>query len=213
MKSESKGKILVVDDEETLCDLLGDSLANDGYDITKTYDGQTAINLISVTDFDAAIIDLLLPQKNGMDILKYALENKKSAKIIMATGYGEISTAVEAITLGAFDFLQKPFDLNNLKLVLRKAVEIKKEEDLKRAPVIESQDKQPGKNTDAKPDPGKTQEEYPIPNINLTPEEEEKQKIISVLKETHWNKSKSADLLGMPLKSLYSKIKDYGLKP
>ena len=80
MKSESKGKILVVDDEETLCDLLGDSLANDGYDVTKTYDGQTAINLISETEFDAAIIDLLLPQKNGMDILRYALENKKTRK-------------------------------------------------------------------------------------------------------------------------------------
>ena len=131
----------------------------------------------------------------------------------MATGYGEISTAVEAITLGAFDFLQKPFDINNLKLVLRKAMEIKREEDLKRAPVNETQDKQPGKNTDAKPDPGKGQEEKPLPNLQLTPEEEEKQKIMAVLKETQWNKSKSADLLGIPLKSLYSKIKDYGLKP
>jgi DNA-binding NtrC family response regulator len=213
MSYDKKGKILVVDDEETLCDLLGDSLAADGYEVTKTYDGQTAINLIAETDFDAAVIDLLLPQKNGMDILRYALDNKKATKFIMATGYGEISTAVEAITLGAFDFLQKPFDINNLKLVLRKAVEIKREEDLKRAasPAIEAPIKTAGKSTDAIPDTGKGMDV--IAEKNLTPEEEEKQKIILVLKDTQWNKSKTADILDMPLKALYSKIKEYGLKP
>jgi DNA-binding NtrC family response regulator len=215
MNINSKGKILIVDDEESLCDLLGDTLTTEGYEVTKTYDGQTAINLLGENEYDAAVIDLLLPQKNGMDILKYALEKKKPTKIIMATGYGEMSTTVEAIKLGAFDFLTKPFDINNLKLILKKAIEIKKEEDIQRIknPVKDElapeQTEIPGTKNSLVSAPDRDVN----PDAPLAPEEEEKRKILAVLKDTNWNKSKSADLLGISLKELYSKIKNLGLKP
>jgi DNA-binding NtrC family response regulator len=128
----AKGKILIVDDEELLCNLLGDTLTTDGYEVQKVYDGQSAINLLQENDYDVVILDLFLPQKNGIEVLKYISQNKKELQVIMATGYSDISSAVEALKMGAFDFLLKPFDINNLKIVLQRALEKKREIDKNR---------------------------------------------------------------------------------
>jgi len=126
----SKGKILVVDDEEILNDLLSNHLQNQGYTVTKAYDGLTATELIDTNDYDIVILDVFLPKKHGLDVLKHIVKTGKNIQVIMATGYSDISSAVESLKMGAFDFLLKPFDMNVLKDLLERAIK-KREEILK----------------------------------------------------------------------------------
>ncbi len=126
----SKGKILVVDDEEILNDLLSNHLQNQGYTVTKAYDGLTATELVDNNDYDIVILDVFLPKKHGLDVLKHIVKTGKNIQVIMATGYSDISSAVESLKMGAFDFLLKPFDMNVLKDLLERAIK-KREEILK----------------------------------------------------------------------------------
>jgi DNA-binding NtrC family response regulator len=111
----SKGKILIVDDEEILNDLLSNHLKNEGFDVSKAYDGLTATELVDANDYDIVILDVFLPKKHGLDVLKHIARTEKNIQVIMATGYSDISSAVESLKMGAFDFLLKPFDMNVLK--------------------------------------------------------------------------------------------------
>jgi two-component system, NtrC family, response regulator AtoC len=123
----SKGKILIVDDEEILNDLLSNHLKNEGFDVSKAYDGLTATELVDANDYDIVILDVFLPKKHGLDVLKHIARTEKNIQVIMATGYSDISSAVESLKMGAFDFLLKPFDMNVLKGLLEKALEKRKE--------------------------------------------------------------------------------------
>lgn len=126
----SKGKILVVDDEEILNDLLSNHLQNQGYTVTKAYDGLTATELVDKNDYDIVILDVFLPKKHGLDVLKHIVKTGKNIQVIMATGYSDISSAVESLKMGAFDFLLKPFDMGVLKDLLERAIK-KREEIIK----------------------------------------------------------------------------------
>ena len=190
----SIGKILIVDDEETLCDLLSETLLNEGYEVAKAYNGQSAVDEIESHEFDAVILDLFLPKKSGIEVLKHIAGKKITTQVIMATGYSDMSTAVEALKLGAFDFLLKPFNINNLKMILVKAVE--KSEQLKKESIALE---------------NKAQVVETKTEGNIQPSSE-KEYLESILKGTKWNKSKAAEMLGIPLKSLFEKIKKYDLK-
>jgi len=126
----SKGKILVVDDEEILNDLLSNHLQNQGYTVTKAYDGLTATELVDKNNYDIVILDVFLPKKHGLDVLKHIVKTGKNIQVIMATGYSDISSAVESLKMGAFDFLLKPFDMGVLKDLLERAIK-KREEIIK----------------------------------------------------------------------------------
>lgn len=117
-------KILVVDDEKDMLESLEKILSlRPDFNLTLESDGEKAINLLSKSDFDLIISDLTLKKLSGLDILKAALEKNAGAIVIMISGYGTIETSVQAMNLGAFDFIEKPFSSQKLFDSIDKAFE------------------------------------------------------------------------------------------
>jgi len=124
--------ILIVEDEAIMRESLRDWLTDGGYQVETAEDGEEALKTIAEQDFDIAILDLRLPGKDGIEVLREAKEKSPQLKGIIITAYPSVSTAVEAMREGAVDYLPKPFDLNELEKLIRETlgpvqVEIKPE--------------------------------------------------------------------------------------
>src|SRR5690348_12656495 len=104
-------KILVVDDQELMRDSLAGTLAREGHDVVAAGDGQAAVQRLSGgTRFDLLISDQRMPKMNGIDLLGEARKIRPEMPVVLMTAFGEVSTAVEAMKRGAYDYIQKPFD-------------------------------------------------------------------------------------------------------
>ncbi len=119
-----KGHVLVIEDEKIMRVTLVDALLAAEYDALSCETGVEAEELLRDNDFDVIVTDVRLPDINGIDILRN-LKARENAQFIVMTGYGTIKDAVEAMKLGAFDYLTKPFSLDEFLLVIEKACEIK----------------------------------------------------------------------------------------
>jgi DNA-binding NtrC family response regulator len=115
--------VLVVDDEPDLRELVADSLSADGFDVTQAADGAEAMAKLKAFAFDAIVVDLRLPDTDGMEVLDFALTRYPEVLSIVMTGFGGVTEAVAAIKRGAIDFLIKPFQLTQLSRVLRSEME------------------------------------------------------------------------------------------
>jgi two-component system, NtrC family, response regulator AtoC len=115
--------VLVVDDEADLRELIADSLAADGFDVTQAGDGADAITRLKTFAFDAIVVDLRLPDTDGMEVLDFALTRYPEVLSVVMTGFGGVTEAVAAIKRGAIDFLIKPFQVTQLSRVLRSELE------------------------------------------------------------------------------------------
>lgn len=115
--------ILVVDDEASLRALIVNRLRRKGYDVAEAATGQEALTAVAQQEFDLALFDLRLPDIDGMDCLRRAKEVQPGLEVVMLTGHGTIETAIEAMKLGAYDYLTKPANLAELEVVLGKALE------------------------------------------------------------------------------------------
>ena len=120
-------KILLIEDEEPIRRVLSKILTeeNKGYDITESEDGKDGFLKLTKEDYDLVLCDIKMPKMDGEELLQNVRENGIDIPFIMLTGHGNISTAVEAMKAGAFDFISKPPDLNRLLTSGRKALEIK----------------------------------------------------------------------------------------
>jgi two-component system, NtrC family, response regulator PilR len=116
-------KILIIDDEKSIIDLLSVVFKKDGYSVTSALSASKAMSLIDSQEFSLILSDIKLPQMSGMDILKYVKQNKPDIPVVMITAYGTIKQAVEAFKLGAVDYVVKPFDIDELKLVVAQGLE------------------------------------------------------------------------------------------
>jgi two-component system, NtrC family, response regulator AtoC len=116
--------ILIIDDEENIRKYLGHSLAKDGFDVSTARYGKEGLNLLIQKHIDVVLLDLNLPDINGLEVLKELKRVDVQSVIIIITAYGDISSAVEAIKLGAYDYLTKPFDTEDIKIVINKALKI-----------------------------------------------------------------------------------------
>jgi two-component system, NtrC family, response regulator AtoC len=114
--------ILVVDDDRNLCRVLKAHLEKSGFAVLVTYDVDSALPTIKEKDLDLIITDLKMPGKSGMDLLAFSKEEKPATPVIMITAFGNIEHAVSAIKTGAFDFITKPFDEDELLNVIKKAI-------------------------------------------------------------------------------------------
>jgi NADPH-dependent glutamate synthase beta subunit-like oxidoreductase/CheY-like chemotaxis protein/NAD-dependent dihydropyrimidine dehydrogenase PreA subunit len=114
--------ILVVDDEAVVRESLRDWLIEDGYQVEIVEDGDAALNAIEQQDFGVAIVDLMLPGKNGIEVLREAKVKRPYLKGIIITAYASVPTAVEAMKNGAVDYLPKPVQLNQLEALIRDAI-------------------------------------------------------------------------------------------
>jgi NADPH-dependent glutamate synthase beta subunit-like oxidoreductase/NAD-dependent dihydropyrimidine dehydrogenase PreA subunit/AmiR/NasT family two-component response regulator len=114
--------ILVVDDEAVMRESLRDWLTDDGYQVEIARDGEAALKAVSQRDFGVAILDLMLPGKNGIEVLREAKKKRPYLKGIIITAYASVPTAVEAMKNGAVDYLPKPVQLNQLEALIRDAL-------------------------------------------------------------------------------------------
>jgi DNA-binding NtrC family response regulator len=120
------GSILLVDDEEKILKTLGRALRDDGHEVVTAADGKDAQRLLAERSFDLLIIDFLMPDRTGMDVLRELAGSTPEAErpaVVMMTAHGSIESAVEAMKLGARDYLQKPFEVDELLVLARRALE------------------------------------------------------------------------------------------
>lgn len=116
-------RILVIDDEEAMRDSCRRILAKSGLEVTTVADGPSALRLIEKWAYDLILLDLVIPGGNGLDILKKIKANDQEAMVIVISGYGTVQSAVEAMKLGAYDFLAKPFTPDELRKVVNQGLE------------------------------------------------------------------------------------------
>ncbi len=122
----SNQRILVVDDEELVCWTLDQTLTEEGYKVDLAETGEQALELFERYKFDLVILDIKLPGIDGIEVLEKIRETDKDALVIMITAHGGIQSAVQCMKLGAFHYLSKPFDIDEVKLLTKKALEITK---------------------------------------------------------------------------------------
>ncbi|HSF16730.1 MAG TPA: sigma-54 dependent transcriptional regulator [Vicinamibacteria bacterium] len=116
-------RILVVDDEESMRQLLEIALGKDGYRVTAAESGGAAIQLLEENAYDLVISDIKMPDMSGVEVLRHVKETDPSIPVIMVTAYASAETAVEALRLGAYDYLTKPFKVEELKTNISNALE------------------------------------------------------------------------------------------
>lgn len=124
MSEELKGNVLVVDDEEEFLKVFSQRLQNRGLKVETVTTGEEALKKVKEKDFDAVIIDLVMPGIGGIETLKKIKAVNPELQIIMLSGFGTIEKSTEAIKSGAIDFLEKPADLTK---ILEKISEAKKQ--------------------------------------------------------------------------------------
>ena len=116
---------LVVDDDEDICNNLAKYLAKNGYSPSTAYNGQEGLALLEQNQHHIALVDLKLPDISGIELLKAIKAKSPSTLIILISGYATIDAAAEAIKHGAYDFIAKPFNFDELERTLRRAMERK----------------------------------------------------------------------------------------
>src|SRR5690606_33088827 len=116
-------KILVVDDEVTSAAIMKKVLDGEGYDVTTVTDGKIALEKVKQYDFDIVVTDFNMPKMNGMQLTKEVLELESDIIVILITAYFSVKSVVEAIKLGAFDYLTKPINKDELILAVNRGLE------------------------------------------------------------------------------------------
>lgn len=115
-------RLLVVDDDQDIRLTLADILSHE-YVIETAADGNEAQRILTETDFDLVLCDVRMPGKDGLELLRWAKQTKPETEFVMLSGHGNLQMAVQAVRMGAFDFLEKPPDLARIEIALRNALE------------------------------------------------------------------------------------------
>ena len=121
--SFEKFKILITDDDMDLRELLTEAVKNWGYVVSVARDGDEALRKLRMERFDIVITDLMMPGMDGLALLQKIKDLDKEILVIIITGYATIETAVKAIESGAYDYIAKPFRLDELMIVIKNACE------------------------------------------------------------------------------------------
>ena len=116
-------RILVIDDERSIRNTLKDILEYEKYEVDLAEDGAKGLEKIKNGEFDIVLCDIKMPGMDGIEVLEKLSEIASDLPVVMISGHGNIDTAVEAIKKGAFDFIEKPLDLNRLLITIRNAMD------------------------------------------------------------------------------------------
>lgn len=120
--------VLVIDDELTVCRSCEKLLNEDGYDVSIALNGYEGLERARKGDFDLAIVDLKMPDVDGMEVVETIRKERPGVAVIIMTGYGTVASAVKAMKLGAADFISKPFTPDEMSAAVRKALQQKEHE-------------------------------------------------------------------------------------
>jgi two-component system nitrogen regulation response regulator NtrX len=118
-------KILVIDDQKSIRNTLKDILEYEKHEVVLAENGPQGLELFDNDKFDIVLCDIKMPEMDGLEVLQKIMEKSSDTPVIMISGHGNIDTAVDAIKKGAYDFIEKPLDLNRLLVTMRNAVERK----------------------------------------------------------------------------------------
>jgi two-component system, NtrC family, nitrogen regulation response regulator NtrX len=116
-------KILIIDDEKVIRSTLREILEFEKYEVDEAQDGQEGLEKIKTNDYDVILCDIKMPKMDGMEVLEKAKALEKTTQFIMVSAHGDIDTAINSTKMGAFDFIQKPPDLNRLLVSVRNAMD------------------------------------------------------------------------------------------
>jgi DNA-binding NtrC family response regulator len=116
------GRILIVEDRDSLRRMLEAALGQEGYEVESAADGLSGIRLIGERPFDFVLTDLKLPDVSGLEVLAASREAQPRVPVVVLTGFGTVGTAVEAMKLGAYDFLEKPLEIDDLSRMIERAI-------------------------------------------------------------------------------------------
>src|SRR5208282_1777242 len=116
-------RILIVDDQDMMRDSLAGTLAREGHEVIAANDGPAAVSRLSSSRFDLLITDLKMPKMTGLELLAEAKKARPEMPVVLMTAFATVNTAVEAMKLGAYDYIQKPFDGDEIKLLVDRTLE------------------------------------------------------------------------------------------
>ncbi len=117
-----KPRLLVVDDEESIREFLDIMLKKEGYDVTCVCDGKEAVSSLEKRTYDMVISDLQMPNMTGMELLKFTKDNYPQVVFLIITAFGTTESAVEAMKMGAYDYITKPFKIDEVRILVRNAL-------------------------------------------------------------------------------------------
>ncbi|HVP56883.1 MAG TPA: sigma-54 dependent transcriptional regulator [bacterium] len=123
VRGKQPARIMVADDEKLMNDFIREILRRKGYEVDQAFDGKTATRLLAERSYDLVITDKRMPGADGIEVLQAAAKCQPAAKVIVMTAYGSVEGAVEAMRLGAFDYVMKPFDANQIEETVDRALE------------------------------------------------------------------------------------------
>src|SRR4029079_6992332 len=121
-----QSRVMVVDDDAETLSLLCEVVAKEGYQVETAEDAETALQKLSEWQPDLVITDIHMPGKDGLALLAAVRDKAPDILVILLTAYGSLKTAVDSIKAGAFDYLSKPFIVDDIRLVVRRALEHKR---------------------------------------------------------------------------------------
>jgi diguanylate cyclase (GGDEF)-like protein len=123
--TDGKGsaRILIVDDEEIMRSFLADVLVDEGYEVDIAENGEQGIEKIKTGNFHLVVTDVKMPGVSGIDVLKSAKNIDKNIDVIIMTGYASVNTAVESMKLGAVDYITKPFNIDQIKMIVERTID------------------------------------------------------------------------------------------
>lgn len=119
-------RVLLVDDEQSILTVLSTLLKAEGYEVVSALGGEKVKDILSTEEFDLMISDIRMTPINGIELLKLAHTERPNMSVIMLTAYGSVETAIEALKFGAFDYITKPFKVDELLITVQRAVEYNK---------------------------------------------------------------------------------------
>lgn len=207
----TKPLILVVDDKENMLKLLV-RILGDAYDVSTASDGDQAMSALAAQAFDVVVTDFRMPGPDGMEVLKATKTRSPHTEVVMMTAYGAIEHAVEAMKLGAYDYVTKPFDPDDLALVIARAAEQKRWRDQGKTTERISTDRYESPSSIAEPPAeilaGLSYREA----VERERERVSRRYLTALLRETHGNVTRAAEQAGMERESLHRLLRRYGVK-
>jgi UDP-3-O-[3-hydroxymyristoyl] N-acetylglucosamine deacetylase len=116
-------KVLIIDDEKDILESLSSILKDEGFQVLKAIDGQEGLSIFEKENPEVVLLDVWMPEMDGLQVLKRIRDNDRDAVVIVMSGHGTISTAVEAVKMGAYDFLEKPLSIDKVLEVIQRSLE------------------------------------------------------------------------------------------
>jgi DNA-binding NtrC family response regulator len=111
---EGKRKVLIVDDDRDIVSIVSTILAGRGWDISAAYSGSEALEAVTASKPDIILLDIMMPEMNGIEVLKKIRKIDSDARIIMITAFGDVESYLDSMELGAYEYINKPFETDEL---------------------------------------------------------------------------------------------------